>query len=601
MSSMVEIFDTTLRDGSQGEGVNFSQKEKLRLILELDAFGVDYIEVGFPGSNDKDARFFEKARALELSHARLVAFGMTRRPGVATVDDVGLLALVNAGTPVVTIVGKADASQVKSVLRTSLEENLLMVTESVAFLKAQSHVERVFFDAEHFFDGYHHDPEYALRVLRAAAEGGADCLVLCDTNGGSLPDLVIEAVVAADAVGLPLGIHAHNDCELAVANSLAAVAHGVRQVQGTINGLGERCGNADLCSVVANLALKYPAYRIAAAAKLKRLRHVSLAVYDAANLLPRANQPYVGSSSFAHKAGLHVNGMAKDDLSYEHVDPEAVGGRRRILVSELAGVTNVDVKLRELGLELSRDQVGEVLAEVKRLADEGVDLEGADASLFLLACRTVNNYWPWFRVKDSTYHDRHVSRDQSAPREGRGGQVNEVPPKDAMATVKGWLDHIEPGVLWDEGDGHEFHTVAEGSGPVDAFDAALRKGLLTYSPQRAGRMSLLQINLVDYRVRVLEEVPTGKKPRTKKLSPKGQGGTAAQVRVLVTYTDGKRTWTTLGVDQNVVRASFKAVEEAYAYKALVTELDENLTVPLPPISRNDLSRSYKGQALVLGG
>lgn len=568
MADRLQIYDTTLRDGAQGEGVHFGLAEKLSLTRAMDAFGMDYIEGGFPASNEADALFFQKAQTLGLSHARLAAFGMTRRAGVAAAEDTGLAALARAFTPVVTIVGKADVGQAKDVLGVDPEENLRMVSESVAYLKALPHVQEVFFDAEHFFDGYRRDPGYAVAVLRAAASGGANCVVLCDTNGGSLTDTVTKGVKAARALGVPLGIHAHNDGDLAVANTIAAVGQGVRQVQGTVNGLGERCGNADLCSVLANLLLKRS--DVSAAAKLALLRELSLKVYDAANMTPRANQPYVGQSAFAHKAGLHVNGLMKNGVSYEHIDPTVVGAARRVLVSSLSGVSNVDLKLREMGLELSRDQLTVVLAELKKESLEGRDYEGADASLLLLACRTVKTYRPWFTVEDSTYHDRHVPGDRCNRQTPAASSLSDAPPKDAMATVKGRLATAEEDVWSDEEEGQSFHTVAEGSGPVDAFDAALRKALKVYSPRRATRMNLDKIRLVDYRVRVHEGLVGAKKADRKRCAT--DGGTAAKVRVLVTYTDGKSNWTTLGVHQNVVRASSQAVAEAYAYKALITEL-----------------------------
>ncbi|MBV8487363.1 MAG: citramalate synthase, partial [Planctomycetaceae bacterium] len=360
----IAIYDTTLRDGSQGEGVNFSLQDKLLITARLDALGVDYIEGGYPLSNPKDSSYFRAVGELSLQHARIAAFGMTRRRDIAAEDDQGMKALLAAGTPVVTIVGKTWDLHVHEVLGVSLEENLRMIGDSIAF--AAANVSEVVYDAEHFFDGYKRNPEYALRTLKAAEAAGAAWIVLCDTNGGSLPEEVAEATSAVGReISVPLGIHTHNDGDLAVANSLAAIRRGARQVQGTINGLGERCGNANLCSVVANLALKYPDYQVLLPGKLKRLTEVSRYVHETANMNFRADQPFVGSSAFAHKGGMHVHGVRKNAASYEHIDPQCVGNERRVLVSELSGKSNIAEKLAEYGLEEDSALLTRVLDRVQ--------------------------------------------------------------------------------------------------------------------------------------------------------------------------------------------------------------------------------------------
>lgn len=579
MKTLIQTYDTTLRDGAQGEGVNFELRDKLALTRVLDDFGFNYVEGGFPASNAKDLQYFRRVQRLELSHAKVVAFGMTCRAGVVAAEDANLRALADAGTSVVTIVGKGDVSQVGNVLRVSPEENLRMIADSVAFLKGLPHVREVFFDVEHYFDGFRLDPAYALSVLRAAAAGGADCLVLCDTNGGTLTRDIGHAVtVAAEVVGVPLGIHAHNDCGLAVANTLAAVEHGVRQVQGTINGFGERCGNVDLCTVLANLALKYSDYDALPEDRLARLRELSQSVYKAACLDPRPDQPYVGRSAFAHKGGLHVDAITKVTSAYEHVDPKAVGGERRVLSGEHSGRATFDVKLREMGLELNREQLSMVAAKVKN-APAGYNYEEANASLFLLARQVVGYAEPWFRISDSTYHDRHQPNEQ-----GRR-QVY-----DAMATVKGELRVVENELLERGASGwFEFHTAAEGAGPVDAFDKALRKALRTYCGRRFETMG--DIKLVDYTVRVLGD----------------QQGADAAVRVLVTFSDGRTLWTALGVAKNVVRASFEAVKEAYQFRAFVTaDLAETFELESAPRAALEVNaRALPGllseSMLVLGG
>src|SRR3954464_2539572 len=392
----IAIYDTTRRDGSQGEGVNFSLQDKLLITTRLDALGIDYVEGGYPLSNPKDAAYFRAARDLDLSHAQVVAFGMTRRRDIAAEDDAGMKALVAAATPAITIVGKSSDFQAREVLGVSLDENLRMISDSVAF--CASHVSEVIYDAEHFFDGFKQNPDFALRTLQAAAAAGAAWIVLCDTNGGSLPEEIARAVAAAvGAVAVPIGIHTHNDCDLAVANTLVAVRQGATQVQGTINGIGERCGNVDLCSVVANLALKCRGYEVLPPGKLAHLTEVSRYVYETANMNFRPGQPFVGTSAFAHKGGRHVHGIRKNASSYEHIEPASVGNERRVLVSELSGKSNIAEKLAEYGLEQDSALLARVLDRVQDLESEGYQFEAAEASFVLLVERLAGREGSWFR------------------------------------------------------------------------------------------------------------------------------------------------------------------------------------------------------------
>ncbi len=391
------IYDTTLRDGSQGEGVNFSLQDKLLITARLDEVGFDYIEGGYPLSNPKDAAYFRAVRDLDLKHAKIAAFGMTRRRDIAAEDDLGMKALVAAGTPAITIVGKSWDLHVHDVLGVSLEENLRMIGDSVAF--CASHTTELIYDAEHFFDGFKRNRDYALRTIQAAANAGAAWIVLCDTNGGALPEEVAEAVAqVGKEVAVPLGIHTHNDGDLAVANALAAVRRGARQVQGTINGLGERCGNVDLCSVAANLALKYPEYLVLSPGQLEHLTELSRYVYETANMNFRPSQAFVGTSAFAHKGGMHVHGVRKNASSYEHINPATVGNERRVLISELAGKSNIAEKLSEYGLEHDSEVLARVLDRVQDLENEGYQFEAAEASFLLLVGRLAGRNRPWFEL-----------------------------------------------------------------------------------------------------------------------------------------------------------------------------------------------------------
>jgi 2-isopropylmalate synthase len=515
--TQIFIYDTTLRDGSQGEGVNFSLQDKLLITTRLDEAGFDYIEGGYPLSNPKDAAYFRAVRNLELRHAKVAAFGMTRRRDIAAEDDQGMKALVGAGTPAITIVGKSWDLHVHDVLGVSLDENLRMIGDSVAFCAARA--PEVIYDAEHFFDGLKRNPDYALRTIQAAAAAGAAWIVLCDTNGGALPDEVAEAVSqVAREVSVPLGIHTHNDGDLAVANSLAAVRRGALQVQGTINGLGERCGNVDLCSVVGNLALKYPDYSVLLPGKLEHLTELSRYVYETANMNFRASQPFVGASAFAHKGGMHVHGVRKNAASYEHIEPSTVGNERRVLISELSGKSNIAEKLSEFGLEQDNELLARVLDRVQDLENEGYQFEAAEASFVLLVERLAVRNRRWFDALGF-----HVSV---------SGKLGDQAANSTEATIKLKVD----GILE--------HTVSEGDGPVNALDGALRKALETHYPR------LQEMSLVDYKVRVIN----------------ARAGTAARVRVVIESRDQENVWGTVGVSENVIEASWLALVDSFEYK-----------------------------------
>lgn len=522
----IEIYDTTLRDGAQGEGVAFSLQDKILIARKLDELGVDYIEGGYPLSNPKDVQFFEAIREEPLKEAVVAAFGMTRRRGKRPEEDPGLHALLDAGTPVVTIVGKSWDLHVDEVLRVSREENVAMIRESVAYLRERGR--RVFYDAEHFFDGFKSNPEYALLTIRAAAEAGAERIILCDTNGGSLPRWIREGVLAAkQAVHVPLGIHCHNDCDLAVANSLEAVETGVVQVQGTINGIGERCGNVDLCSVIANLGLKMEGYEVLRPGRLRKLTEVSRFVYETANMNYRNNQPFVGSSAFAHKGGMHVHAVVRRPETYEHIDPALVGNERRILVSELSGRSNILAKTVGMRLDADPELAKQVLDRVCELENQGYQFEAAEASFELLVRRLAGQYTPRFERLGYRVNIE-VERD--------GSIVTE-------ATVKLRVN------------GRVEHTVAEGDGPVNALDAALRKALEPHFP------SIREMRLVDYRVRVINS----------------RAGTAARVRVVIETRDHDAVWGTVGVDENIVEASWKALVDSVEYKLLKDEMKAHRT------------------------
>jgi 2-isopropylmalate synthase len=513
----IQIYDTTLRDGTQGEGVSLSLQDKLQIAQRLDEMGVDFIEGGYPASNTKDAEFFARAREMKLANAKICAFGMTRRRGVKAADDLGIQALVAAETPIVTIVGKTWDFHVTEVLRVSLQENIDMIAETVGYLASRGR--EVFYDAEHFFDGYAANPEYAVQTIQAAAKAGAKLVILCDTNGGSLPEGVAErtraAAKALESLKTPVGIHTHNDGELAVANSLAAVDAGAVQVQGTINGIGERCGNADLISVMSNLGIK-KGYQVLGGKPLTHLTELSRFVYETANLNHRNNQPFVGQSAFAHKGGMHVHAIARATSSYEHMDPALVGNERRILVSELSGRSNIMALTARHKLADDKDLMDKILKHVVDLEAQGYHFETAEASFDMLVQRLAGTFKPHFeRLK---YHVGVTSLADGQP-------ITE-------ATVKIKVN------------GEERLEVAEGDGPVNALDAAMRKAMNGDFP------GLRDMRLIDYKVRVVNS----------------EAGTAARIRVLIESSDHHDVWGTIGVSENIIEASWLALVDAIEYK-----------------------------------
>ncbi len=514
MRPEVEIYDTTLRDGSQGEGISLSVTDKLRIAERLDAFGIHYIEGGWPGSNPKDIEFFAQAARRRFKSARLAAFGSTRRKLMAVESDDQVRLLLEAGTPVVTIFGKTWLLHVKEVLGTTPEENLAMISDTVRLLKDQGKF--VIYDAEHAFDGFKDDAEYALATWEAAEHAGADIVTLCDTNGGCLPAEIGRITAAAKGrLACRLGIHTHNDIGLGVANALAALEAGAAHVQGTINGYGERTGNCNLTSVIPNVALKLKRTCVPVAS-LPKLRDLSQFVDEIANLRHDPRQPWVGATAFAHKGGMHVNAVQKVARSFEHVDPAAVGNSRRVLVSDLAGRSNIVMKAQELGFRITSDtpELKAILARIKELEHRGYEFEAAEASLALLIRKILKHETPLFRV--DTYH-------VSMRRDSEESIVE--------ATVKVRVgDQVA-------------HTVAEGDGPVNALDSALRAGLLQFFPQ------IRQVQLTDYKVRILES----------------STGTAARTRVLIETSDGKDQWGTVGVDENIIEASLQALVDSVEY------------------------------------
>ena len=517
MKNFVEIYDTTLRDGTQGEGVSFSVADKLRVAEKLDAFGVHYVEGGWPGSNPKDIEFFKQAAKRKWRNTQIAAFGSTRRKKIAAKDDPQVKLLVAAKTPVVTLFGKTWLLHVKEVLRTTPKENLAMIADTIRFLKKKG--KKVIYDAEHALDGYKDDPEYAMATWLAAEEAGADFVVLCDTNGGSLPSEVAAITAAArEKLSCNIGIHTHNDIGLGVANALVAVDAGATQVQGTINGYGERTGNCNLISVIPNISLKM-GKRSIPAAQIRKLRDLSRFVDEVANLMPDRRQPWVGATAFAHKGGMHVNAVQKLAQSFEHATPDAVGNKRRILVSDLAGRSNIVMKAQEMGIRVNNDtpQLTSILAKVKEQEHLGYDYEGAEGSLALLIRKALGRVEPAFHLEAF-----HVSM--------HGDGVEHV----CEATVKVRV-----------GD-KTAHTVADGDGPVNALDHALRNALRGFYPV------LKQVKLTDYKVRILN----------------GGTGTAAKTRVLIESTDGKERWYTVGVDENIIEASLQALLDSIEFRLL---------------------------------
>lgn len=518
MRRQVRIYDATLRDGMQAEGVSFSLLDKLEITQELDKLGLDYIEGGNPGSNPKDIEFFEKIKKISLKKAKVSAFGMTRRRDGRVEEDLNIRVLIEAETEVVTLVGKSWILHVEKALRTNKEENLRMIEDSVSFLKKRG--KEVIFDAEHFFDGYKDNSQYALKTLKVAQTAGADCLVLCDTNGGSMP-FEIEKIIkeVQKEINFPLGMHAHNDAGVGVANSIIAARLGIGHIQGTINGYGERCGNADLCSIIPNLVLKL-GIDCVCKENLESLTHISYFVSELANLSPDGHQSYVGKSAFAHKGGMHVSAISRDKRTYEHIDPELVGNKRRVLISELAGRSNVLYKLKEKELGLEGDTLlsKKIIARVKELENQGYEFEGAEGSFELLVKKARGRYKKLFDLEG--FRVTVEKRDD-------GRLISE-------ATVKLKLK------------GKIVHTVAEGNGPVNALDKALRKALKQEYPE------LSQMHLADYKVRILD----------------GKAGTRAKTRVLIESSDKEDRWGTVGVSSNIIEASWEALIDSIEYKLL---------------------------------
>ena len=511
--SNVFIYDTTLRDGTQSEGISLSVNDKLKIARRLDEFGVHYIEGGWPGSNPKDAEFFDRVRSMEFKHAKVAAFGSTRRKNTSPEQDPNLEALLAAETPVITLVGKSWELHVHDVLETSWEENLAMIGESVAFLKTQG--KEVIYDAEHFYDGYKAHPDFAVATLNAAVEGGADVLVLCDTNGGCFP-WEIEEITAAvgELFDTNLGIHAHDDGGNGVANTLAAVRGGAIHIQGTINGYGERVGNANLCTVIPNLQIKM-GLSCVSTENLARLTDLSHFVDEVANQPPNSRLPFVGKKAFSHKGGIHVSAMLKNEDSYQHINPKQVGNHHQTLISELSGRGNVIDKAQQFGLDMDQDQAREIVAQIKDLEAQGFTFESAEASVNLMVRRMKPNYKPPFELIDFMTVVEY--------RQGRGVV--------AEATVK-----VRVGE-------QVFHTAAEGNGPVNALDAALRKALLDVYPR------LVDIRLDDYKVRILDS----------------ESGTAANVRVLIDTQNGIDRWSTVGASTNIIEASWRALADSIEF------------------------------------
>jgi 2-isopropylmalate synthase len=524
----VILYDTTLRDGAQREGISFSLADKLKIAERLDRLGIQYIEGGWPGSNPKDMAFFEHARGLRLKQAVVTAFGSTRRASVPVEEDANIRSLVAANTRAVAVFGKSWDLHVFHVLDTTLDENLRMIEDSVRYLKSMGR--EVIYDAEHFFDGYRANPTYALQTLEAAITAGADVVVLCDTNGGALPSVIGKVTARIrNATTTPLGIHAHNDSEMAVANTLVAVENGAKHIQGTINGYGERCGNANLCSIIPALKLKMD-IECASDEQLHNLTETARFVSEMANMTLDAHLPYVGYSAFAHKGGMHVNALLKCEESYQHIEPNLVGNRKRVVVSELSGKSNIAYKVQEFNLEITggTDQTQHVLSQIKELENQGFQFEGAEGSVELLIRRAQEDYVPPFELLD--FHVLIRSSHEPAPGSayGNGGGMA------AEATVKVRV-----------GD-QVMHTAADGNGPVNALDAAVRKALLPFYPR------LADVQLVDYKVRILD----------------GEAGTAAQTRVLIDSANHHRAWSTVGSSTNIIEASWLALADSLEYALL---------------------------------
>ena len=541
----VYLYDTTLRDGAQGEGISLSVEDKLSVCRKLDELGVHYIEGGWPGSNPRDAEFFERAKTLRLRHATLTAFGSTRHANIDAADDANLAALLDAETEVATLVGKCWDLHVERVLETSLEENLAMISDSVAFLAERGR--RVFFDAEHFFDGYKANAEYALQAVRAAAQAGAECVVLCDTNGGALPH-EIAAIVAETRrhTDAPLGIHTHNDADMAVASAIAAVQAGCEQVQGTMNGYGERCGNANMVSLIANLKLKLGVDCVSDR-QLASLTEASRYVAEVANMPQASSQPYVGGSAFAHKGGLHAAAVSKVEHSYQHIPPQNIGNGNRVLVSDLSGRGNILWKAREMcpDAELTKAQARQLLERIKLLESRGFQYEGAEASFELLVRRMQDGYEPPFELVDFVSMVEKRSHPHYNGHSGRNGHNgHNAHANGGAASADSDADDISSQVMLKVRVGGDvMHTAAEGNGPVNALDHALRKALEQFYP------NLREVRLMDYKVRVVDQ---------------GRG-TGSVVRVLIESTDGRGVWRTVGSSENIIEASWLALADSLEY------------------------------------
>jgi 2-isopropylmalate synthase len=520
----IEIYDTTLRDGAQAEGISFSLLDKLELTKRLDDLGFDYIEGGYPASNEKDAQYFQRIGELKLKHLKVCAFGMTRRRGLAVEADPGLKALLDSQAAVITLVGKSSAFHATDVIRATLEENLQMIADSVAYLKAAGR--EVIFDAEHFFDGWKENADYTRKAIQTAAQAGARLIVLCDTNGGSMPEEIAAMTRSAiAALPVPVGIHTHNDCDLAVANALAAVEAGAVQIQGTINGFGERCGNADLISLVANLAVKKKDYEVLKSGGIAHLTELSRFMYEMVNMNFRPHQPFVGKSAFAHKGGMHVSGIARNTASYEHIDPESVGNERRVLVSELSGRSNIEALTARHNIPPDPKLLEQILAKVVAMEGAGYQFEAADASFDLLVRKCSGTFRPHFDLL--SYHV-NVENDSE-------NQIR------TEATIKIRVGDVVR------------HEVAEGDGPVNALDAAMRKALNGSFP------NLAKLHLVDYKVRVINS----------------EAATAAGVRVIIESQDENDVWGTVGVSENIIEASWIALADSFEYKLCKDEKKEN--------------------------
>ena len=509
------IYDTTLRDGSQGEGISFSVKDKLKIATKLDSLGIDYIEGGWPGSNPKDEEFFYEVQNLKFNKAEVVAFSSTKKPFIDIKNDLNISKLIKSGVKTATIFAKSWDFHVSEALEIDLKENLNMISETISYLK--KHNIDVFFDAEHFFDGYHNNREYAIKTLEAAENAGADMLVLCDTNGGQITkDIKMIFKDIKNITDLALGIHAHNDSGLAGANSLVAYEEGVVQIQGTMGGIGERCGNADLTSLIPSLKLKY-GIDIVSDEQLRKITPVYNYIIEVANLIPDNQKPYVGKSAFTHKGGVHVSALKKNTKTYEHINPDFTGNKRRVLVSELSGKSNLEYKLKELGFnadELDKELLKRLTNRVKEMEHKGYQFEGAEASLELLVYKELGLFESFFRIDDFKIISYNYGRETNSE-----------------AVVKLFVN------------GEKIHVAAEGDGPVNALDKSLRKALAEFSPL------INKLRLIDYKVRVLNS----------------DDGTAAWVRVLIESTDGDKTWTTVGVSTNIIQASWKALCDSIEY------------------------------------